>query len=65
MSALQTAEDATGGPWPEVLHVRLEGPLYVAGAPRSARKNNSFARMDDGSDTEAGRFVLIKGQVTE
>ncbi|WP_304639673.1 catechol 1,2-dioxygenase [Pseudomonas sp.] len=38
----------------------IEGPLYVAGAPLS----EGFARMDDGSDTEA-EVILIKGQVTD
>ena len=38
----------------------IEGPLYVAGAP----KTEGFARMDDGSDEKAETMILT-GQVTD
>ncbi|MGY0614697.1 catechol 1,2-dioxygenase [Vibrio sp. FJH11] len=38
----------------------IEGPLYVAGAPKS----EGFARMDDGTDTES-EVMLLTGQVTD
>ncbi|QTN42169.1 catechol 1,2-dioxygenase [Marinobacter salsuginis] len=38
----------------------IEGPLYVAGAP----KTEAFARMDDGTDTGAETMILT-GQVTD
>ncbi len=38
----------------------IEGPLYVAGAPIA----EGFARMDDGSDTNA-ETMIITGQVTD
>jgi catechol 1,2-dioxygenase len=38
----------------------IEGPLYVAGAPES----RGFARMDDGSDTEA-EVMWLTGQVRD
>jgi catechol 1,2-dioxygenase len=37
----------------------IEGPLYVAGAPRSA----SFARLDDGADK--GETLIMKGRVVD
>ncbi len=38
----------------------IEGPLYVAGAPKS----EAFARMDDGTD-EAAETMILTGQVTD
>ncbi|MAZ06044.1 catechol 1,2-dioxygenase [Marinobacter sp. SS8-8] len=38
----------------------IEGPLYVAGAP----KTEAFARMDDGSDENA-EIMILTGQVTD
>ena len=38
----------------------IEGPLYVAGAPKS----DGFARMDDGTD-EAAEPLVLTGQVTD
>ncbi|KAA1170862.1 catechol 1,2-dioxygenase [Marinobacter salinexigens] len=38
----------------------IEGPLYVAGAPKS----DAFARMDDGSD-ESAETMILSGQVTD
>lgn len=38
----------------------IEGPLYVAGAPIS----DGFARMDDGTDTDA-ETAIITGRVTD
>jgi catechol 1,2-dioxygenase len=37
----------------------IEGPLYVAGAPRST----GFARLDDGADT--GETLVMKGRVLD
>ncbi|MEN4825639.1 catechol 1,2-dioxygenase [Pseudomonas sp. P39-UII1] len=37
----------------------IEGPLYVAGAPKS----EGFARMDDGTDP--GTVMMLHGQVTD
>lgn len=38
----------------------IEGPLYVAGAPKS----EAFARMDDGTD-EAAETMILTGKVTD
>ncbi|BAK76566.1 catechol 1,2-dioxygenase [Pseudogulbenkiania sp. NH8B] len=37
----------------------IEGPLYVAGAPKS----EGFARMDDGSEVEQGEVLFMQGTV--
>jgi len=39
----------------------IEGPLYVAGAPESV----SFARMDDGSESDKVDTLIIEGTVTD
>lgn len=39
----------------------IEGPLYVAGAPESV----GFARMDDGTETDAVDTLIIEGVVTD
>lgn len=39
----------------------IEGPLYVAGAPESV----SFARMDDGSESDHVDTLIIEGKVTD
>ncbi|TCB33815.1 catechol 1,2-dioxygenase [Acinetobacter sp. ANC 4910] len=39
----------------------IEGPLYVAGAPESV----SFARMDDGSESDHVDTLVIEGLVTD
>ena len=38
----------------------IEGPLYVAGAPETV----SFARMDDGSESDTLDTLIIEGSVT-
>jgi catechol 1,2-dioxygenase len=37
----------------------IEGPLYVAGAPKS----EGFARLDDGSDEDEGEVLFMQGTV--
>ncbi|MBL8484382.1 MAG: catechol 1,2-dioxygenase, partial [Rhodocyclaceae bacterium] len=37
----------------------IEGPLYVAGAPESV----GFARLDDGSELDAGEVLFMQGTV--
>ncbi|MBP6181049.1 catechol 1,2-dioxygenase [Flavobacterium sp.] len=37
----------------------IEGPLYVAGAPKS----KGFARLDDGSEVEQGGIFFMQGKV--
>ncbi len=55
---LDTADELAGldGGTPRT----IEGPLYVAGAPKS----EGFARMDDGTD-EGAETMILTGQVTD
>lgn len=39
----------------------IEGPLYVAGAPRSS----GFARLDDGTEDGQGEVLIMHGQVRD
>lgn len=39
----------------------IEGPLYVAGAPKSL----SFARLDDGTEVEQGEVFFMQGKVLD
>ena len=39
----------------------IEGPLYVAGAPKSV----GFARLDDGTEVEEGKVFFMQGQVVD
>jgi catechol 1,2-dioxygenase len=39
----------------------IEGPLYVAGAP----KTKGFARLDDGTEIEQGEIFFMKGKVLD
>ncbi len=39
--------------------VRIEGPLYVAGAP----EEKGFARLDDGTDLDNGTVLFMQGTV--
>lgn len=39
----------------------IEGPLYVAGAPKS----KGFARLDDGTEVEQGEIFFMQGKVLD
>lgn len=39
----------------------IEGPLYVAGAPKS----KGFARLDDGTEVEQGEILFMQGKVLD
>lgn len=39
----------------------IEGPLYVAGAPKS----KGFARLDDGTEVEQGEVLFMQGKVLD
>nr|WP_315197149.1 catechol 1,2-dioxygenase [uncultured Flavobacterium sp.] len=39
----------------------IEGPLYVAGAPKS----KGFARLDDGTEVEQGDILFMQGKVLD
>ncbi|MFV8324996.1 catechol 1,2-dioxygenase [Flavobacterium sp. ZS1P14] len=39
----------------------IEGPLYVAGAPKS----KGFARLDDGTEVEQGKIFFMQGKVLD
>lgn len=39
----------------------IEGPLYVAGAPKS----KGFARIDDGTEVEQGEILFMQGKVLD
>lgn len=39
----------------------IEGPLYVAGAPKS----KGFARLDDGTEVEQGEILFMQGTVLD
>jgi catechol 1,2-dioxygenase len=39
----------------------IEGPLYVAGAPKSV----GFARLDDGTEVEEGEVFFMQGKVVD
>ncbi|TRX03745.1 catechol 1,2-dioxygenase [Flavobacterium gawalongense] len=39
----------------------IEGPLYVAGAPKS----KGFARLDDGTEAEQGEIFFMQGKVLD
>lgn len=39
----------------------IEGPLYVAGVPRS----KGFARLDDGTEEEEGEILFMQGKVVD
>ena len=39
----------------------IEGPLYVAGAPKS----KGFARLDDGTEIEQGEIFFMQGKVLD